>query len=86
MTKAKQEPELKPDLRVDGAKRINLAEQRRRRQAMAATPAPSREDTRVADAWRREERRAVHDADTAGLQSFSAKMVARTEPNSQRLR
>lgn len=48
-----------PAVRVDGGKRIDLKEKRARRKAQRAASAdrPPIEDTRVADAWRREEAR-----------------------------
>jgi hypothetical protein len=73
MSKAK-EPEIKAGIRVDGAKRINLAEQRRRRKALATIPAPACEDTRVADAWRRDELRATHEAETAPQRRRAARL------------
>jgi hypothetical protein len=73
MSKAK-EPEIKAGIRVDGVKRINLTEQRRRRKALATIPAPAREDTRVADAWQRDELRAAHEAETAPQRRRTARL------------
>lgn len=63
-------------IRIDGGKRVDLAEIRRRRKANATARAgaPSIEDTRVSDAWRRNEVRVAHEASTAPQQRRVARL------------
>jgi hypothetical protein len=66
MTKGTKSNPRPAAIRIMSGKRIDLNDLRRRRDANAAARAiaPSIEDTRVADAWQREEARAEHQRQT----------------------
>lgn len=75
MTVKKQQ--ISPAIRIDGGKRTDLAKQRRRREASTAARAgaPTIEDTRVADAWQREQSRAEHQRQTEAERKRTAKLL-----------